>query len=265
MALVKRISTERPALLWIHADRVIWWSDGFIGARTSRPTVALLLGLRRELEVHTAGMGTLRCRAVLVGPNVARSLVAEQAGFYSLSLDPAHKACRWLRDRVLAGRELLDLSDALPTAPLDESQPEPAQDCRTAHAVSEHLLRHFFPGIDAAEVPDPRVQQAAAWLREHLPARVDMRRLGAACGLSAGRLTHLYSQELGVSLRSHLLWIKMCRAIELLAEKRSVTEVAATIGFSDAAHFSRALRTFYSAAPSFIANRELVKVQSCTP
>lgn len=263
MELVKDISTPRPASLWMYSDRIIWWSEGFTGARTSRPTVALLLGLRRELEVSTAHSGTLRSRAVLVGPNVARSLVAEQAGFYSLSLDPAHKACRWLRDQVLAGRELLDLAAALTPGVLDEVQCGSAQDCASTRVVSERLLQHFFPGIANAPAPDPRVQQAAAWLREHLPARVDMRRLGGVCDLSPGRLTHLYSHELGVSLRSHLLWIKMCKAIELLALRQSVTEVAATIGFSDAAHFSRALRTFYSAAPSFIANRELVKVHRC--
>jgi AraC family transcriptional regulator, arabinose operon regulatory protein len=265
-ALISALPRTTPASLFMFDDRIVWASTGFVGGETTRPTCALLLGVYRNLAV-TAARRTLHARAVLVGPNVARKLNAEQAGFYSLSLDPAHKACRWLRDEILRGRRLLDLSAKLGPAETAAvaAAIEQTQDCAASLRLSERLLAHFFPGISAAPEIDPRVQRAAAWLRTHVPPRPDMRRLGAICQLSASRLTHLFTQELGVSIRTYLLWVKMCKAIELLALNQSITEVSAAIGFADSAHLNRVLRTYYSTVPSFIANRALVQMQVCAP
>ena len=67
-----------------------------------------------------------------------------------------------------------------------------------------------------------------------------------------------------MSIRSYLLWVRMSKSIILLGQNLTVAEVAASIGFSDSAHLCRALRNYYSAAPSFIANRALVRVRACS-
>ena len=278
MEPLKDISADQPASLFMYEDRIVWWSRGFIGAETTRPTMALLIGGERELEISTEQSGSLRTRAVLVGPNVARSLgAAAPARSHDgacqtcggdgsgLVVDRVYcPACRWLRDKVLAGREWLDVSDQLDAQSIADASPAGATDCSAIHRASDRLLARFFPGVESASAIDPRVQQAAAWLRRVVPARADMRRLGAECKLSPGRLTHLFTQELGVSIRTYLLWVKMCKAIELLARNQSVADVAAAIGFADSAHLCRVLRTYYSAAPSFIANRALVSVRVCS-
>ncbi len=68
-------------------DRIVGASTGFVGAETTRPACALLIGAERPLRI-TTGRAVLHTRAALVGPNVARKLNAEAAGFYSLTLDP---------------------------------------------------------------------------------------------------------------------------------------------------------------------------------
>lgn len=254
----------RPAELFLYDDRIAWASAGFQGGETLRPACALLIGAERPLAVRARGT-VLHSHAVLVGPNVARSLDAEDAGFYSLTLDPAHPGCRYLRDTVLAGRGLLDLRGQFDpgVARAVRSAISGGLDCAQSFQLSEKLLRHFFPGIVEAAPIETRVARVAAWLRRELPARARMSPLGALVQLSAGRLTHLFSAELGLSIRSYLRWVKMSRAIELLGSKRTVTEAAAAIGFADAAHFTRVLRSYYSAAPSFIKNRGLVNVHVC--
>jgi AraC-like DNA-binding protein len=171
-----------------------------------------------------------------------------------------------LRDQVLAGRKLLDLSSQLDATAVRvvRAAIHGGADCAESLRSSDWLLSHFFPMAGASAPIELRVARVAAWLRRHVPVRANMRQLGALCRLSAGRLTHLFTLELGVSIRSYLRWVKMCRAIELLGSQQTVTEAAAAIGFSDAAHFTRVLRTYYSAAPSFINNRELVRVHACS-
>ena len=253
-----------PATLFVHCDRIVWASASFIGGVTSRPACALLIGAEQALTVTVEGE-LVRSRALLVGPNVSRQLVAENAGFYSLTLDPAHPGCRHLRGQIPAGKSFLDVGAKLDASAINNVRLalQGEADCAASRKTSDALLSHFFPGALAAPAIEPRVTMTAAWLREHLPPRVDMRQLSQLCQLSAGRLTHLFSEELGVSIRSYLRWVKMCKAVELLGSRRTVTEVAATIGFADAAHFTRALRSYYSAAPSFIANPSLVQVHAC--
>lgn len=255
-----------PAAAFFFDDRVVWTSQGFSGAETTRPTCALLIGAWRELAIVTHGTQVHRARVLLVGPNVARRLDAVNAGFYSLSLDPANPACRWLRDHVLAGRDTLDLSaqlDAATERRVSEVIDNPGP-CADSYRCSQELLQHFFPRLGEAAAIDPRVDAVARWLRRNVPARADMKQLGALCNLSQGRLTHLFTQELGVSIRTYLLWVKMCKAAEMFGREESVTEVALAIGFADSAHMSRVFRTYYAAAPSFLANRDLVKVHSCS-
>ena len=256
---------SRPAALFLFDDRIVWSSLSFSGSRSSRPTCALLIGAYREITVTIAGEAPLRSRALLVGPNVTREVEADEAGFYSLSLDPAHPACRDLRDRVLAGRSSLDLADRLDEASLAHVRQslETDTDCRQSLAGADRLLGHFFPGVEAAPAIEPRVARVAAWLRREVPTRADMQQLGAICHLSAGRLTHLFTQELGVSIRSYLRWVKMSRAIELLGSRRTVAEVAATIGFSDSAHFCRVLRDYYAVQPSLVTDPLRVRARTC--
>ncbi len=255
-----------PAALFLFDDRIVWSSRGFTGARTCRPTCTLLIGALDELTVTVSGQPPLRTRAVLVGPQVERDVVAESAGFYSLSLDPAHQGSRYLRDQVLGGRALLDLSaqlDAEVHARVSQTL-EAGNDCKHSRATADYLLGRLFPGLVAAPAVDARVARVAEWLRRELPARADMRQLGELCHLSPGRLTHLFSHELGVSIRSYLRWSKMSKAIELLGSDRTIADVAATIGFSDAAHFCRVLRLYYSVQPSLVGDPTRVRVQVCS-
>ena len=256
----------KPASLYLSRDRIIWASEGFKGAETSRPAIALLIGAYAAVKITSNHTDAHSSRALLVAANVSRSLDAETAGFYSLNLDPVHPICSYLRDRVLMGQDVVDVADRLNPEILAAvaSTIEHPGDCKSAYDLSEKILNHFFSEAIPHLVPiDKRVAHAASWLTQHVPARPDLEKLAAACHLSEGRLIHLFTQESGISIRTYLLWIKMRKAAELFAQDMTVTEVAATIGFSDSAHLSRVFRTYFSAAPSFLANRAFVRVHVC--
>lgn len=256
----------KPALLYLSSDRIIWASAGFKGAETARPAIALLIGAYSAVTITTNHTDVHSSRAQLVAANVSRSLDAETAGFYSLNLDPVHPICSYLRDQILMGQDVVDLAARLNPEILSAvaNAIEHPGDCKSAIALSEQILHHFFPEAARLSTPiDKRVAHAAAWLTEHVPARPDLEKLAAECHLSEGRLIHLFTQESGISIRTYLLWVKMRKAAELFARDMTLTEVAATIGFSDSAHLSRVFRTYFSAAPSFLANQAFVRVHVC--
>lgn len=251
------------ATLRFWSDRFIWTSPRHVGGETRRPAIAILVGGWGDLAVTRDGR-TLASDAIVIGPTVKRSVAAEQ-GFYSLNLDPVHRLCRSLRRSCAEAGGVLDLGGRLPAhlrSAVAAAIARP-QDCAQAWQVSEAVLAALFPHAEALAAIDPRVATAATWLRRHLPSRLQLPELAEQCGLSPGRLTHLFSAELGVSIKSYLLAMKMRRAAELFGAERSLTDVAAAMGFADSAHLSRAFRSYFAVTPSLLANRDLVSLQVC--
>lgn len=80
--------------------------------------------------------------------------------------------------------------------------------------------------------------------------RVDVSDLAATIGVSTSRLTHVFSTEVGIPLRSYARWLRLVRATECLADGATITEAAHAARFADAAHFSRSFKEMFGLAPS---------------
>ena len=81
--------------------------------------------------------------------------------------------------------------------------------------------------------------------------------------LKWSRLAHLFTDEVGISIRQYLLWIKMRYAAELFVRNKTLSEVAHEIGFSDSSHLSRTFTRYFALTPSYLANNKLVELQIC--
>jgi AraC-like DNA-binding protein len=103
---------------------------------------------------------------------------------------------------------------------------------------------------------DARVQWIVRRLREHsLDARsTSLPRLAEMVRLSPSRFMHLFTESVGVPLRSYVLRLKLRRAVEGLALGHNVTVAAHLAGFADAAHLTRTSRRILGMTP-----RELVR------
>lgn len=95
---------------------------------------------------------------------------------------------------------------------------------------------------------DERVAAALAAF-DQADAPLEMNALAGRLGLSHSRLRHLIRDEIGIPLRSFLLWLKLRRAFENVARGRSLTEAAHAGGFADSAHFSRTCVRMFGASP----------------
>mgnify|MGYP003382178153 CR=1 FL=1 len=97
----------------------------------------------------------------------------------------------------------------------------------------------------------PSVDSALLRLASLLEAgTVDVAMLAHEVGLSPGRLTHVFDNEIGVSLHSYARWMRLVNAIEHLAHGRTTTEAAHAAGFADAEGFSRTFLAMFGLTPS---------------
>lgn len=251
------------ANLHLWKDRIVWASTEQFGDETRRPAIAVLIGVSGPVRLDVDGMRHAS-RVLAVAPGVPRSLDAPH-GFYSLNLDPVHVAYRYLRDEVFANAPLLDLEAQLTPALREQVAAAVAgrHGCAEAYRLSERLIGTLFPDSFGLQPIDPRIDLTATWLRTHLPARIDLSQLAAISGLSASRLSHLFSEQLGVSPRSYLLWVKMRRAVQLFSQGSRLTDIAHDMGFSDSAHLNRTFQNYFSVPPSLLADPERVRLTVC--
>jgi AraC-like DNA-binding protein len=75
--------------------------------------------------------------------------------------------------------------------------------------------------------------------------------LAGAVALSSDRLTHLFTERMGIDLRRYRMSLKFSRAAALYRPEMSMTEVAQGAGFSDSPHFSRTMKDLYGASPTY--------------
>lgn len=96
---------------------------------------------------------------------------------------------------------------------------------------------------------DPRIESLLEQIAVADPPILDSGGLAASLGLSRSRLVHLFTDSVGIPLRSFLLWTKLRRAFESIAAGSTLTEAAHSGGFADSAHFSRTCRAKFGINP----------------
>ncbi|MBE7157482.1 MAG: helix-turn-helix domain-containing protein [Rhodospirillales bacterium] len=109
---------------------------------------------------------------------------------------------------------------------------------------------------------DPRVEAAAAHLRDHLTDPPTLPELSRRLGLSPSRLAHRFRDDLGVAPGRYLEMVRLAHAQHLLgATAWSVKEIAARAGFEDAGYFSRRFRRWAGCSPqAYRTNRSTSRV-----
>ncbi|MEN8181160.1 MAG: AraC family transcriptional regulator [Myxococcota bacterium] len=116
----------------------------------------------------------------------------------------------------------------------------------------ETLLELGFrvcPGPDL----DRRLQRAIRALRESPAGHRSVSDLSRSVGLSPRRFRDLFAEQIGMSCRRYVLWVRLYAAIRETAGGASLTQAALVAGFSDAAHLTRTFRRMFGIAPSAVS------------
>lgn len=70
--------------------------------------------------------------------------------------------------------------------------------------------------------------------------------------LSEGRLSHLFKEQLGISIHQYILWKKIILAVSKSRMGASLTDCAHAVGFADSSHFSKAFVKMFGIKPFFV-------------
>ncbi|MGN7117006.1 helix-turn-helix domain-containing protein [Lysinibacillus odysseyi] len=106
--------------------------------------------------------------------------------------------------------------------------------------------------VDTDSRLDSRIQQALDFISDHTIEEINLRQISKYVHLSESRLSHLFKEEMGISLTGYLLHEKLKRAFLLIFGGKSLTESALEAGFNSSSHFTRSAREKLGMTPSAI-------------
>ena len=124
---------------------------------------------------------------------------------------------------------------------------------------------HEDAGSDVFTQIEPRIAHALATIEKSTDMSIRLGDLIKGSGLSASRFRHLFKAQVGMPFKSYLLWIKLQRAIQILATSPSLTHAAHGAGFADSAHLSRTFRRTFGLAPDDLNRNSHFTTRNLTP
>ncbi|MBZ2188217.1 AraC family transcriptional regulator [Alcanivorax sp. JB21] len=199
-------------------------------------------------------------QAIAVAPMVERALYAIDMPLVSVNVQPNHPA--FSAFRALPAPGLFPLQRAAFThldARLEEAY-HGRLDLAAARLLFDELV-----AITLEQLPRrPRVDARVARLLDMMQTQdeVSLAEMAEQLGMSYTGMSHMFTRAVGISMRSYRLWFKAVTAWSEFETDQTLTDIAHTAGFSDAAHMSREWQHWYGMAPSYLRNERCVRIFS---
>jgi AraC family transcriptional regulator, arabinose operon regulatory protein len=253
---------------WSQAATMYSLRNGFIYAApsafplwtTRQPAVVLLSLDGSSFRVETCA-GRFEGSAMVVAPQIARSIDAQGCGLISLHIEPSHPAFLGLA-KLQQERPVVILPHAIfdsffsALAAIYEARASFEETSQLFDAVVAQSTVHLH--TDSRR--DCRIAALIDQLVDASPLDYEFGQITSEARLSASRFSHVFTQQGGLSLRSFLMWRKTKEALKLIGCRQSMTEIAHESGFSDSAHFARTIKSTLGVTPSWMADSRCVQV-----
>jgi len=241
----------------------MYWAD-FSTGRVTRRHPGVVLISRPDTPMHIKTKDCSVSGSVLaVAPRVLRQLTIDNGPYIALHVEPAHPQYRMFENisglcglRVFDHDQFRDFDYAL------ELCQNPASSAHTVHDIFDGIVARLASILGPASDRDPRMEHAIEITRNQHPEDYCFDHILDSVGLSAGRFSHLFTEQIGLPLRSFMIWQKTKDALRRLGSDTSLTEIAYDSGFSDSAHFCRTFQNSLGVPPSKFRGDSCVQVKN---
>ena len=210
------------------------------------PALEIVIARRGSFQITDAGGTTRRARTALIRANAAHAV------------DGGETACEiWMFENEASVLEALRRN--LPTLTITSSVT--VLDFPT-EVFSSELLERLTQANARPIDRDARVIASRQYILDKVTeGDLTRDRLARLVHLSPDRLSHLFKEELGISIQHYIAWTRLKYAIQITLEQACpLLEAAYQAGFYDAAHFSRSFAKMFGLNPSFAYNSSTVQI-----
>lgn len=240
--------------------KVFLWQDQalFIGAASytsfhASPAIKILIALEDDFKLQTEENGKWRSfRSAIVAPGQFHAIDGQNKRMALIVLASEASAAQPLIP-ILSRKSLSRIPARIVRRflPIFEGFEKVVAGPVESEKLCQQLLKEMKNGEQLFSAGlDDRVSQSIEQLRNNKETTLSVGELADMVHLSESRLSHLFSEQVSVSVRRYQLWFRLREAIQLLASGDSLTSTAHEVGFADSAHLSRTFRQMLGISPS---------------
>lgn len=240
-------------------DKISMLTDHLDASAHSHGMIQFFLCLDGELEIKV-GKEKLKCSCILVNKNTKHSFKANQKMHFTCVIEPVSDI----------GAKLNDLLQDKDYFILEETKASEIKNIAISmidtfdKATYASLMNQIYECFDITYLDKQFDERILAFLKMLEYCSCDehsIEEYASELCISASRLSHLFSEQVGITLKSYLTLHQLERAFgELLAGKR-ITEAALNAGFDSPSHFAATVKRMMGLpARSTVKNSEFLKV-----
>lgn len=225
--------------------------------------VQLLLAVRGEVLLADTGGHLAPVRAAVIPAGAPHTIRADHARGIMVYLDPAGRPARALAARVPTavaddpgGQVAAWQAAALAAVPVVDGTAGDlscAADLEAGIAAGNRAVAALAGRDDPVTPPNNGPLHCALAVMPELVAGggpVRLETVAAQVGLSASRLRHLFTEQLGLPFTACVRWARLQTAMTVVRDGGTLTTTAHAAGFADSAHLTRVFRAMFGLAPS---------------
>ncbi|WII38239.1 helix-turn-helix domain-containing protein [Paenibacillus thiaminolyticus] len=227
--------------------------------------IQVTIGLEHDFDV-TIGNQPLRVSGVILPSNTRHKLHGGEEWQWYLLVNPEslfgemlkraflHKNDAYVLDAHMVNQLRHIATDCLLTAACPEAYMKAFGRTKEALGLHESGMEHTL---------DNRILDVLSCIEQSPLHHLTVKRLSQRVYLSESRLSHLFKEEVGISLSSYILLQKMETAFHYIFSGHTMTEAAMEAGFSSSSHFTRTVRDKLGMPPrAIVQNSRYMKVNS---
>ncbi len=206
----------------------------------SHLAVHLILGTESNVHCDISGEH-IEAPGIFIAADITHTAYTTGGGMLVYLFDPACRYADMINEIRLCGEpfQLLPENTADKIRSAWNSSVSPAQADRSILDILG------FPAADASR-RDGRATAVLDLLRslDDIPEDIVQRLCSEAC-LSQSRLSHLFRENVGISLHRYLAWEKMRKGYVNYQKYGSITEAAMRAGFDSPSHFAATCKRMF--------------------
>lgn len=127
------------------------------------------------------------------------------------------------------------------------------------------LIKEIVKSYEYSKFPftlNQKVQEALRYLNSsNADYKKMLKVLKMKTNLSSSRLSHLFKEEMGISIKKYLVWSKLKRAFQkVVHENKNMYKASIESGFYDQAHLIKGFKQMFGVSPSYAYNSRMLQV-----
>lgn len=231
-------------------DHIAFITDKVNAIEHAHYYIQITIGLNDDFQVRVEGIETI-VRGIIVDSNISHSLDGNDSWQYYMLINPESNLGLEIKRVFLKDNKTYKLdSDLIKKIGPLLNEIECAKTYQTFLSQTRDILNINYKDHN---ILDKRCEEIINYIEQNSLDQLTIRTLAKLVFLSESRLSHLFKKEIGISISSYLLHMKMRKAFYLIFQGYKLTDAAIQSGFSSSSHFSRSVLEKLGMSPSMIS------------